>query len=210
MRIDPNTTYSFWRPCRPLAALLLTAAVWLTACTGGGTTANLDAAPRRALADFPAEIGRGYPTAQIIAHEDSGAALQIGAPAPDFALVLKDGSHLRLSDMQGRPVIINFWATWCGPCRLEMPELMRAASKDADLVLLAVNVQESREIVAPFAEEFRMDTPVILDADGALKTRYEVRGLPTTIFVNRAGEIGSIYAGILTPAVLEKQLAALR
>jgi len=210
MRVHPNTTYSLGRPRYRLATFLLAAAFWLAACANGGATANLDAAPKRALIDFPSGIGRGYPTAQLIADKERGTALQVGASAPDFALVLEDGSHLRLSDIQGRPVIINFWATWCGPCRIEMPELMRAASKDADLVLLAVNVQESRETVAPFAEEFEMDTLVIMDADGVLKTRYGVRGLPTTVFVNRAGEIGFIHAGILTPATLEEQLAALR
>lgn len=211
MRVNTNTANCFGRSRLRLATLLLATAVLLTACAGGGdSTATLDATHRRALADFPTGIGRGYPTAQLVPDEENGAALQAGAPAPDFALVLEDGSHLRLSDLQGRPVVINFWATWCGPCRLEMPELMRAATEEPELVLLAVNVQESRDTIVPFADEFDMATPVVIDPEGSIKTRYEVRGLPTTVFINRAGEIGAIYAGILTPAALEERLAALR
>lgn len=201
---SPTRLYHLWQ-----ASVLLATALWLAACAGGGT-ANLDDAQRRALDDFPPGVGRGYPTAQLIPGVESGAALQVGESAPDFALVLEDGSHLRLSDLQGRPVVVNFWATWCGPCRVEMPELMRAATEDPDLVFLAVNVQETRDTVIPFANEFDMATPVVIDPDGSIKTRYEVRGLPTTVFINRAGEIGALYAGILTPTALAERLAALR
>jgi thiol-disulfide isomerase/thioredoxin len=197
--------------CRALAfAVSMLVWVLVAACTSGETGAILDAAQKRALADFPSGVGRGYPAAQLIADTDKDAGLQPGATAPDFAMILDDGSHLTLSDLRGRPVVINFWATWCGPCRLEMPELMRAAAEDPDLVMLAVNVQESQETVAPFANDFAMITPVVLDLDGSIQTLYGVRGLPTTYFIDKSGRIGAAYPGILTPAVLQERLTMIR
>lgn len=185
-------------------------AVLLLAGCGSNAGAKLDAAKRIALADLPVGMGRGYPTAQLIAGQKSNPALKTGSPAPDFALVLPDGSHLALSDLRGRPVVINFWATWCGPCRLEMPELMRAATGDPDLVLLAVNTQESLDAVGPFADDFTMTTPVVLDAKGDVNNLYAVRGLPTTYFIDASGAISAIHPGVLTPATLRERLDAIR
>jgi thiol-disulfide isomerase/thioredoxin len=123
------------------------------------------------------------------------------------AVLLEDGRHTTLSDLRGRPVVINFWATWCGPCRVEMPELMRAATEEPNIVMLAVNVQETREQVSPFANEFDMEVPVVIDPEGEIKTLYAVRGLPTTYFIDKFGEITALYAGTLTPALLEERLA---
>lgn len=189
---------------------LLIAALLLGACSGGNTGTELEAAQKTPLADFPAGVGRGYPAAQLIAGNNSDLVLQPGRPAPDFALVLDDGRHLLLSDLRGRPVVLNFWATWCGPCRLEMPELMQAAAVDPGLVMLAMNVQEAQETVAPFADEFAMTTPVVLDPAGAIKTLYAVRGLPTTVFIDPAGQIQVIHPGLLTPTALEEHLATIR
>lgn len=184
--------------------------VILVACGGGHAGAELDVAKKVALDAFPTGLGRGYPSAQLIAGNRRDPALQSGAPAPDFALVLEDGRHLSLSDLQGRPVVLNFWATWCGPCRLEMPELMRMAVDDPDLVLLAVNVQETLDAVAPFADDFAMTIPVVLDSEGRLKERYAVRGMPTTYFIDREGAIAGIYSGPLTPPALRERLDAIR
>jgi thiol-disulfide isomerase/thioredoxin len=201
--------YRRWR--LPLLNLLLgVAALVLAACGGGEAEASMDASLRAVLDEFPAGTGRGYPAAQLLAGSTGSSDVQIGKPAPDFALLLEDGRHTTLSDLRGRPVVINFWATWCGPCRIEMPELMRAAAEDPNLVMLAVNVQESREQVSPFADEFAMAVPVVIDPAGAIKTFYAVRGLPTTYFIDKSGEIAAIYAGTLTPAALEERLAMIR
>jgi thiol-disulfide isomerase/thioredoxin len=181
-------------------------ALGLAAC-GGSASPGLDPALHAALADFPAGVGRGYPAAVV---EDAAAVAEPGAPAPDFAAALADGRHLRLSDLRGRPVVLNFWATWCGPCRIEMPELLRAAEADPELVLLAVNLQEEMAAIVPFAEALGMTTPVVLDPAGEVADRFGVRGLPTTIFVARDGSIHTTYAGILTPAALAERLAEIR
>jgi thiol-disulfide isomerase/thioredoxin len=187
-------------------AVLALVVLGLAGCTSSAST-SLDPALRTALADFPTGVGRGYPAALVNA---GNATAEPGVPAPDFALALADGRHLRLSDLRGRPVVINFWATWCGPCRIEMPELLRAAAADPEVTLLAVNLQEARAAVEPFAEALGMATPVVLDPAGDVADRFAVRGLPTTVFIDRDGRIQTTYAGVLTPAALAERLAEIR
>jgi thiol-disulfide isomerase/thioredoxin len=162
------------------------------------------------LADLPAGPGRGYPIAQVDGQPTPGGLLKTGEVAPDFSLVLDDGSYLRLSDLKGKPVVLNFWATWCGPCRLEMPELVKAAAADENLVVLATDVQEARAPAEEFAAEFKMNLPVVLDKDGKVRNLYRVPGLPTTYFIDPSGKIASVVVGPLTPQVLADRLAEIR
>jgi cytochrome c biogenesis protein CcmG/thiol:disulfide interchange protein DsbE len=198
-------------PCRRASAvtvgLLLTILV-LSACgTGGGATQEKHAI---ALADLPAGLGRGYPIAQVDSQPAPGGLLKQGETAPDFVAVLDDGRYLRLSDLQGKPVVLNFWATWCGPCRLEMPELVKAAGADPNLVVLAADVQEARSPVEDFAAEFKMALPIVLDKDGKVRNLYRVPGLPTTYFIDKAGKVASVVVGPLTPQVLADRLAEIQ
>ncbi len=196
----------------PAAALcLLLALLLLGAC--GPPTAATRATPANqaiALADLPSGPGRGYPSAQVDTPPAAGGLFKPGDPAPDFTMVLDDGRYLRLSDLQGKPVVLNFWATWCGPCRLEMPELVKAAGADPDLVVLAANVQEAQPPVADFAAEFEMDLPVVLDKEGKVRSLYRVPGLPTTYFIDKRGKIASLVVGPLTPQVLADRLAEIQ
>lgn len=207
------TTRSLWVRCFLRSSgwwvMAVMLALVLSACSSASSPGST-LSTVVTLAEFPEGVGRGYPAARLLDDVDNAGGLQVGAPAPDFAIVLENGGHLRLSNLRGRPVVINFWATWCGPCRAEMPELMRAATTDANLVLLAVNVQEEQTTVAGFAEEFAMTTPVVIDPEGAIRELYEVRGLPTTIFIDKGGRIDAIYAGALTPTALEERLASIR
>lgn len=179
----------------------------LAACASEPTSPQ--AAQPIVLADLPAGLGRGFPTANVQDAAQAGGLLQAGEPAPDFALLLDDGRSLRLSDLRGQPVVINFWATWCGPCRLEMPELVKAAL-DKDFVLLAVDVQEAPEPVAAFAAEFQMNFPVVLDTEGKVRSLYRAPGLPTTYFVGKDGAISSLVVGPLTPQALAERLAEIQ
>ncbi|MCS7221273.1 MAG: TlpA family protein disulfide reductase [Anaerolineae bacterium] len=131
-----------------------------------------------------------------------------GQPAPDFEMAYPDGRRMRLSDWRGQPVLINFWATWCGPCRVEIPELIKAyeAHRQHGLVILAVNVQESAHQVQPFVDELGLSFPVVLDLDGEISRQYQVRSLPSSIFVGRDGLIAARWVGILSPEQLWNHL----
>src|SRR5436853_196516 len=98
----------------------------------------------------------------------SAPAPSIGTVAPDVILNGLDGGIVKLSDFQGKPVLINFWATWCVPCRAEMPAIVEASKKyeKSGLVVLAVDVQEDKTLVQPFVNEFSMPFPVGIDSTG--------------------------------------------
>jgi thiol-disulfide isomerase/thioredoxin len=190
---------------RPAAAGLLVFLVLLLSACGGAK--DVQEAEAIAYAGLPAGVGRGFPTARVTAEAAPGGLLKAGEAAPDFSLVLDDGRFFRLSDLQGRPVVVNFWATWCAPCRMEMPELVKAAAANEELVVLAVDVQEARGPVEQFAAEFAMNFPVVLDPEGKVRNLFRVPGLPTTYFVGRDGLIASVVVGPLTPQVLAERLA---
>jgi thiol-disulfide isomerase/thioredoxin len=185
--------------------LIALAVMLLTAC-GGSANNNLpNGAQRVALSAFPGGVGGGFPQALL---DDKGAPvlLQAGDIPPDFTLLLPDGRYITLSDLKGRPVLLNFWATWCPPCRAEMPELLQAARDYPDLAMLAVNVRESPESVSQFAEQFRMDVPVVLDPQGEISDRYNVSGLPTSIFIDADGAITAVRPGAINRAVIDQIL----
>jgi thiol-disulfide isomerase/thioredoxin len=112
-------------------------------------------------------------------------------PAPAFALPTPDGRTIDLAGLRGKVVLLNFWATWCTPCREEMPSMERLSQefKDQGLVVLAVNVQESPKRVALFMRGFRLGFPAVLDADTTVTARYQVRGLPATFLIDQRGRL---------------------
>jgi peroxiredoxin len=115
-----------------------------------------------------------------------------GRPAaPDFELQDTEGQRHRLSDYRGRPVLINFWATWCPPCREEIPSMNRAWEKirDEDIVMLAINVGEDEDTIFVFTADYPADFPVLLDRDGEVIGQWPVKGLPTTYIVDPEGRI---------------------
>jgi len=111
--------------------------------------------------------------------------------APDFTLQTLEGRTVTLSALRGQVVFLNFWATWCPPCREEMPSIERLyrALRDQGLVVLAVDVDESPERVAKFVKDFRLGFPVLLDAGSHVFSSYGAPGLPTTILIDRQGRV---------------------
>lgn len=136
--------------------------------------------------------------------EADTSAPQEGALAPDFTLETLDGQRIRLSDLRGQVVVLNFWATWCGPCREEMPLFERATAEFAGqgLVLIAINVQERPGTVRPFVDRLGLTYPIGLDENGAIGRRYRVRSFPTTYFVGRDGTIEGRRVGAYTRQIL--------
>lgn len=124
---------------------------------------------------------------------------EIGEPAPDFSLTSLDGKKVSLSQLKGRPVVVNFWAIWCPPCKLEMPAL-EGLSKDAaakGFSLLTVNQEEDKSTVENFLEDNGYTFPVVLDSSGDVSELYKVTGIPTTVFINSKGIITDIHLGTM-------------
>ena len=122
-----------------------------------------------------------------------------GRPAPDFQLQDLDGQTVSLGEFRGRPVMVNFWATWCGPCRMEMPYI-EEVSNDPDwtetgLVILAVNPGESAAIAGQFMEDNGLTFPVLLDIKTEVAKAYNVSAIPTTYFVDKNGIIKDVKIG---------------
>ncbi|MDM8519851.1 TlpA disulfide reductase family protein [Anaerolineales bacterium HSG6] len=140
------------------------------------------------------------------------AAPMAGHPAPDFTLKTLDGESFTLSNFRGKPVLVNFWATWCGPCRAEFPDFQEAAVDNADqLVILGVNstVNDQPEKVADFIKEFGVTFPIVMDTDGEVSRTYRVMGLPTSIFVDAEGTIIEVFTGPINKAYIEVKLSEL-
>jgi peroxiredoxin len=135
----------------------------------------------------------------------------VGKPAPDFTAELLDGGTLTLSDLQGSTVAINFWATWCVPCTVEMPALESAALRYADqgLVVLPVNAGESPDIVQDFMDANGLTLSALLDPDGDILNLYAIRYFPTTIWVDADGIVRAEHFGPLTSDQIDEYIIGL-
>lgn len=126
-------------------------------------------------------------------------APQEGFLAPDIHLPAYGGGTLSLEELQGHPVVINFWASWCPPCRSEMPAMQRVYEefKDQGLVILSINAanQDRMADAIEFAEQYGLTFPIVFDTGGRTTNDYKVRSLPTTFFVDRRGRIQEIIVG---------------
>ena len=118
-------------------------------------------------------------------------------PAPDFSLQSLDGSTVRLSDLKGQVVLINFWATWCAPCREEMPLLDAIYQKYNRLgvELLGINVEDDASGARKYLNETPVTFPILFDADGRVSKQYQVKAMPSTILVDRHGNVRHIHYG---------------
>lgn len=132
-------------------------------------------------------VAGGVIRAQV---EADGAAGRIGATAPDFEWTGPDGETLRLSSYRGKVVVVNFWATWCPPCRQEMPALQRVAASEPDVLVLEVDLMEPADKARGFLDSLGLDRlQPVFDSDGATTRRYGVLSLPSTFFVDKDGII---------------------
>ena len=127
-------------------------------------------------------------------------AIAPSAAAPDFTLHTMNGPNMRLQEQRGRVVMVNFWATWCGPCRQEMPQLNRLYEKyhAAGFVLLGVNVDDDQRKAAEVAGKLGVTFPVLLDTDKAVSKLYELSTMPSTVIIDRDGKVRYVHRGYLT------------
>ncbi|GBD16045.1 Thiol-disulfide oxidoreductase ResA [bacterium HR26] len=143
--------------------------------------------------------------------EPAAQAIRPGAPAPDFTLPGLGGRDVRLSDYRGQVVLVNFWATWCGPCRAEMPEIKHVyrAYQDAGFVAIGVNQLEPEPEVRAFVDEYQLTWIFALDQDGAVSQRWGVLGIPQSYLIDREGKIVKSWLGPLSRQELEQELQRL-
>jgi len=176
-----------------------------------------------ALASLAALLWPQLPTSQlfgggptqvgVIRRQITGPGMdgQVGALAPDFEWNAPDGTTRKLSDLRGKVVVINFWATWCGPCREEMPALNRVA-RGSDATFLEIDLLEDGARVRSFFDSLALDSlQPILDTDRATALRYKAFSLPMTFFVNADGRITHVeYGGGLDEAAVRSGISTAR
>jgi peroxiredoxin len=138
--------------------------------------------------------------------------LLIGKPAPDFAAQTLDGKEIHLKDYVGSPIAISFWATWCEPCKAEMPVLQQARLQyqDKRLVVLAVNAGESKNVVRDFVSIHQLSLPVLLDPDQKIRESYGINALPVTIWIDSTGTIRAEELGPTTPELIRATMEKLK
>jgi peroxiredoxin len=133
----------------------------------------------------------------LVAVADSAARAAEPAPAPDFTLPAMDGSELRLSELKGQVVMVNFWATWCGPCRQEMPLLQQLQAKYEPLgfTLVGINVEPDSAGARAWLRNSPVTFPILFDRQNQVAERFGVQGMPSSVFIDRAGKVRHVHRG---------------
>lgn len=133
-----------------------------------------------------------------------------GYLAPQFSLQTTLGESITLAEYNGKPVVLNFWASWCPPCRAEIPHFQAVSKKyNGQAVILGIDQGEPASIVSDFANAMGVSYPLLLDTDSSANRLYGVTALPTTIFIDRDGVISEVYTGIANQAILEDRIEQL-
>ena len=142
----------------------------------------------------------GLSVALALAATAAVPAITPASLAPDFTLHTMDGPNLRLKEQRGRVVMVNFWATWCGPCRQEMPQLNKLYEKyrASGFVLLGVNVDDDTRNAADVAAKLGLKFPVLLDTDKTVSRQYDLATMPSTVLIDRDGKVRYVHRGYVS------------
>ena len=207
--------HSAHRSLQALAALALAcAALIAAACGDGGAEPAVSETATAAASAVATATPTPTPRRATIGLLDD-ALVDVDRPAPDFLLNALGGGALRLSDYRGKTVVLNFWASWCPPCRREMPDFQelweeRGPGGPDDLVILAVNLLPEDTVAAAeaFVDEFGLTFPILFDTSGgAVARRYGVEALPATFFIDRDGIVRTTALGTVVGHLLEVGVA---
>jgi peroxiredoxin len=192
------------RLSRLFAGLLIGFAIGLALLEGVPSVQDSSARALIPHGDSEAVAGEHITESQ----HDAGVHLAVGSLAPGFVLQDLEGNEVSLSDYLGKDVLLNFWATWCGPCRVEMPLFERTYEeyRDQGFVILGINFDEPEKAVKEFQEEFGLTFPILLDPGAEAQNLYRIPGYPSSIFVDSDGNVRRIHIGIMTEGQLETYL----
>ncbi|MGG0716885.1 TlpA disulfide reductase family protein [Robertmurraya massiliosenegalensis] len=146
--------------------------------------------------------------------ESLPVGLKIEERAPSFSLTTLDGKEVTLEDFLGKKILLNFWATWCPPCKEEMPDMQElyVEHKEDDFVVLAVNVtitEKNRDDVNKFVEEYELTFPILMDESGKVANQYEILSYPTSYFIDSDGVVRAKIVGGLSKEVMFKEMILL-
>lgn len=199
-------------PASPAATATAAPAATTAATTAATPSPDAEATPAppattEAAADEPIGVA-GLETGVI----DRDLRPEVGQPAPDFALANARAPDriVRLSDFRGRPVVLNWFATWCGPCRAEIPDFKAAYEVlGGAVVFLGVNLEESAGDAVGMLGEYGATYPALLDEEGAVALHYRLPGMPTTFFIDAEGVVRAWGAGLIVEETLVAELAKL-
>jgi thiol-disulfide isomerase/thioredoxin len=175
----------------------------LAACGWSGA-----AAPPTASVKVPHVIAA---ESKLLDSSGEVAMPKAGDVAPDFEYTLSDGTTHRLSELRGKRVLLNFWATWCDPCRAEMPDLQQAADAYGDsVVILGINKLEPVAVIPPFADELKIRFPLIVNTPGDIANRYGAKNIPTSFFIKTDGTVGFRQIGVMNYSFMKLHLDELK
>jgi thiol-disulfide isomerase/thioredoxin len=181
--------------------LILLCSLALAACGGAAAPASVPAAG-------PATVAV---SSQILGDAGQSVIPEVGEVAPDFAYTTADGATHKLSELHGKKVLLNFWATWCGPCRFEMPDIQKAVDESGGAVIaLGVNKAEEMSVIVPFADELKITFPLIANQKADIAARYAAQLLPTSYFINSDGTIALRKTGVMDYMFIKNHLAELK
>ena len=167
------------------------------------STCILSSCGRTPAATIPTDLPKFIASNATLSNPQA-PIIAVDQPAPDISWTYGDGHREQLSSLHGQRVVLNFWATWCEPCRSEMATL--AAVDGNDVRVIGINKGQQLDVIPAFAKELNVRFTLVSDPDGDVSSIYGARNLPTSVFIDRTGKIVAIHIGVLSVAALQLQL----